>query len=103
MSTDFTVESYDIFRRHLRGPCGRGKDEDIGGSGIPSVRAKLLRFPGRLRSSSGNDQDVVEAIVIQRLARQCDRFFAFIMGPNVLSEMPMTRKVGEITGAVLRR
>lgn len=55
MSTDFTMESYDVFGRHLRGPCRRGKDEDVGGSGIASVRAKLLRLPGRLRSSSGNN------------------------------------------------
>ena len=97
------MEPYDVFGRHLRRPRRRGEDKDVGGSRIASVSAKFLRLPGRLRTSPGNDQDVVEAIIIQRLARQRDRFFAFIMGPNVLSEMPMTRKVREITSVVLRR
>ena len=97
------MEFYDVFRGHLRRPCRRGEDKNVGGSGIASVRAKFLRLPGRLRSSSGNYQNVVEAIIVQRLARQRDRFFAFIMGPGVLLEMSITRKIREITSAVLRR
>lgn len=44
------------------------------------VNVQLLRLPGRLTTRSGDDEHILEAVLVESLASGLDGYFSFLMG-----------------------
>ena len=65
--------------RHLWGPDSGCQDEGVACAGFFGVDAELLRLLGRLSSRSRDDQDVLEAVLVQGISCKADRDLAFVV------------------------
>lgn len=73
MFTHVSVKLQDTFFRHLRRPNTRGKNERMARTSRLRVRAELLRLLRGLPTRAGDDEHVLEPVLVQCLARRANR------------------------------
>jgi hypothetical protein len=75
----FTVIADNILLRHTARPDGGRQYKHKGSTSILGICAELLRLTCGLGATACNDDNVLEAILVQRHPSKADRLFTLIM------------------------
>lgn len=64
---------------HLTGPYGGGQDKDIACASLLGIGTEFLGLPCRLGAATSDDDDVLEAVVVEGATSEGDGLLAFVM------------------------
>ena len=76
--TYIAMELENPLLAHLRGPDGGGEDEGVGRSCYLRIRAELLRLSSRLPACASDNEDMLEAVLVQSVSCESDGGLALL-------------------------